>query len=204
MALNDEIVPGETPLTADDLHGLKLPLVKTRAQLSAIEGANILSGKEWALASRTTRMPEMLSTEYMQELHRQMLSDVWKWAGKIRSAELQNAFASSVPDIRPHLTGLYSDAVQFWLDDERMHGDEFAVRVHHRVVKVHPFRNGNGRFSRLLADLVLEKHFRLPPFTWGGNGQLGNGDPNRKAYLEGLKAADKGEYRPLLELCRST
>lgn len=38
MALIGENVPGETPLTDQDLQGLELPLLKTRAQLSAVEG----------------------------------------------------------------------------------------------------------------------------------------------------------------------
>jgi hypothetical protein len=49
MALIDEPIPGETPLTIEDLRGLKLPFVRTRAQLSAVEGPNIVSGKQWAL-----------------------------------------------------------------------------------------------------------------------------------------------------------
>lgn len=202
MALAGDLVPGETPLTDEDLQGLKLPFVKTRAQLSAVEGPNILSGKQWALASSTTRVPNMLSIDYMQELHRRMLGEVWEWAGQVRSSDLQNAFASTVPDIRPHLAELYADAVECWLKDDQMSPDEIAVRVHHRVVKVHPFRNGNGRHSRLLADLILEKHFSRTPFTWGGTGQLGNSDPHRQEYLGGLKSADKGDYGPLLNLSR--
>jgi hypothetical protein len=72
------------------------------------------------------------------------------------------------------------------------------------IVKIHPFRNGNGRHSRLLADLLLDKHFRVAPFTWGGSAGLGNTDPNRQAYLHGLKAADKGDYASLLRLCRAS
>jgi fido (protein-threonine AMPylation protein) len=82
--------------------------------------------------------------------------------------------------------------------------EEFAVRLHHRVVKIHPFRNGNGRHSRLLADLVLSKHFGIEPFTWGGSAQLGTGDPHRQPYLEGLKSADRGDYGPLMKLCRAS
>jgi Fic-DOC domain mobile mystery protein B len=163
-----------------------------------------LSALVRALNSRKSRMPGMLSIDYLQELHRQMLGEVWQWAGEIRANDLQNAFASPVPDIRPQLAMLYLDATEHWLQDDRMTPDEFTVRVHHRVVKVHPFRNGNGRHSRLLADLVLEKHFRLAPFTWGGNAGLGNTDPNRETYLEGLKAADKGDYEPLMKLCRAS
>ena len=73
MALIGELLPGETPLTEQDVQGLKLPLVKTRAQLNAVEGANILGGKQWALGSRNSRIPKMFTVEYVQELHRRML-----------------------------------------------------------------------------------------------------------------------------------
>ena len=201
MALIGEMVAGETSLTAEDLQGLRLSLMTTRSQLSAVEGPNIVSGKQWALNSRKSRIPEMLSIDYIQELHRQMLGEVWQWAGEIRSTELQNDFAAAVHDIRPELAKLYADAVEHWL--RQLSPDEFAVRVHHRVVKIHPFRNGNGRHSRLLADLLLERHFKLEPFTWGGNALLSDSDPNRPAYLDGLKVADKGDYRQLLALCRA-
>jgi Fic-DOC domain mobile mystery protein B len=202
VALIGEGVVGETPLTAEDLLGLKLPLVTTRGELSAVEGPNIVSGKQWALNSRRSRMPQMLGINYILELHRQMLAEVWQWAGQIRSTDLQNAFAAPVHDIRPELAKLQADAVEHWLSD--MSADEFAVRVHHRVVKIHPFRNGNGRHSRLLADVLLERHFRLAPFTWGGNAELTSSDPHRPAYLDGLKAADKGDYGPLMALCRAS
>jgi Fic-DOC domain mobile mystery protein B len=204
MALIDEPIHGETPLSNEDLRGLKLPFVKTREQLSAVEGPNIVSGKQWALKSRTSRVPDVLTVEYQLELHRRMFNDVWEWAGEIRSTELQNAFAASVPDIRPQLSNLYKDAVEYWLTDERMTADEFAVRVHHRVVKIHPFRNGNGRHARLLADVLLSRHFSTEPFTWGGDAQLGTGDRDRQTYLEGLKAADGGDYGPLMRLCRAS
>ena len=152
MALIGETVDGETPLTAAELQGLKLPFVKTRAHLNTVEAANILTAKQWAMRSRMARLPHMLTADFLQALHRRMFGDVWDWAG----------------------------------------------------VKIHPFRNGNGRHSRLTADLVLEKHFNRPPFTWGGNADLGNGDVHRPAYLAALKAADQGNYALLLQLCRSS
>jgi Fic-DOC domain mobile mystery protein B len=204
VALIGDIIVGETPLTEQDLLEIRLPLIKTRAQLSAVEGPNIVSGKQWALRSTKSRIPDMLSIDYLQELHLRMLGEVWNWAGQIRSIELQNEFASPVHDIRPQLAVLYKDAVEYWLSDGRMSPDEFAVRVHHRVVKAHPFRNGNGRHSRLLADILLAKHFRREPLTWGGTAELGSSDPSRQIYLDSLKAADKGDYGPLMKLCRKT
>lgn len=203
MALIGEVIAGETPLTADDVQGLKLPLIKTRGQLNVVEGANIVAAKEWAMKSRLARMPNMLTIHFLQTLHRRMFGDVWRWAGEIRASELQNEFASPPANIRPDLLNLYTDVAGHWLKDKLMSADEFAARVHHRIVKIHPFRNGNGRHSRLIADLVLERHFGRPPFTWGGNANLGNDDAHRPAYLAALKAADKGDYAALLALCRA-
>jgi fido (protein-threonine AMPylation protein) len=106
-------------------------------------------------------------------------------------------------NIRPDLLNMYKDAVECWLRDRNLSADELAARVHHRVVKIHPFRNGNGRHSRLIADVILERHFGRPPFTWGGDTSLGNGDLYRQEYLAALKAADQGNYAPLLQLCRA-
>ena len=198
-----DVVEGETPLSEEDLQGIKHPLIKTREQLSALEGPNILNGRLWALRARVSQLPHMLSVDYLCLLHQQMLGDVWEWAGTIRNTQLGNAFASSVPDIRPHLNGLYADAIEYWLKDEQITPDEFAVRVHHRVVKIHPFRNGNGRHSRLLADVILERHFGRASFTWGGNASLGKTDPNRQTYLAALRSADQNDYGPLIALCRA-
>src|SRR2546430_8505567 len=64
---------------------------------------------------------------------------------------------------RPPRSTLFPYTTLFRSNDARMSPDEFAVRVHHRVVKVHPFRNGNGRHSRLLPDVLLAKHFGREP-----------------------------------------
>ena len=204
MALIGDVAEGETPLSEEDLRSLKLPLIKTREDLTAVEGPNILSGKLWALDSPMSRSSRMLTVEYLETLHQKMLGDVWGWAGALRTTDLGNAFASSAANIRPDLLCLYHDAIDYWLVDERMDPDEFALRVHHRVVKIHPFQNGNGRHSRLLADLILDKHFKRSPFTWGGNALLGNTDPNRPAYIAALRSADRNDYEPLKKLCRAT
>jgi fido (protein-threonine AMPylation protein) len=81
--------------------------------------------------------------------------------------------------------------------------EEIAIRLHHRVVQIHPFRNGNGRHSRMLADLALVKHFKAKPLPWGGN-TLGRSDPRRDEYLEAVRAADLNNYKPLLAFCRSS
>jgi fido (protein-threonine AMPylation protein) len=74
--------------------------------------------------------------------------------------------------------------------------------MHHRLVFIHPFPNGNGRLSRFYADLPLTRHFKQKPLTWGG-GQLDNQDPRRQQYLEALRAADNHNYFGLIAFATS-
>ncbi len=80
--------------------------------------------------------------------------------------------------------------------------DEICVRLHHGLVAIHPWRNGNGRHARLLADrlaLALEQ----PTFTWGGGPDLTARTDTRAIYLSALKSADAGDFQPLLSFARA-
>jgi len=54
----------------------------------------------------------------------------------------------------------------FWVEHETLGPDEIGTRFHHALVQVHPFPNGNGHWSRLMAD-VLVVGLGRPRFTWG-------------------------------------
>jgi fido (protein-threonine AMPylation protein) len=54
----------------------------------------------------------------------------------------------------------------FGLLDSDSHVD-MAVRFHHGLVQIHPFPNGNGRHTRLMADLLLENVFGETRLGWG-------------------------------------
>lgn len=79
--------------------------------------------------------------------------------------------------------------------------DEIVARFSHRLVFIHPFANGNGRHSRLMANLMLVD-LGAPRFSWGSN-DLQHPDEVRKRYLEALRRADAGDFAPLLVFARS-
>jgi fido (protein-threonine AMPylation protein) len=60
------------------------------------------------------------------------------------------------------------DDAQYSIDHQSYPADELAVRFHHRLVAVHPFPGGNGRWSRLAGDLlVIERHvFHVASGLW--------------------------------------
>ena len=83
MALTGTHAPDATPLTEEDIRGLKLASIATQGELNEAEAQNILRGQEWALRSRTRALSDMLSDKYLLRLHKEMFGDVWKWAGNI-------------------------------------------------------------------------------------------------------------------------
>jgi fido (protein-threonine AMPylation protein) len=90
----------------------------------------------------------------------------------------------------------------FWMERGTFTLDEAALRLHHRLVKVHPFPNGNGRHARLWCDTLLRQQGR-PPFAWRSR-ELDQVGEARHAYVGALQAADGSDYEPLFTLYLSS
>lgn len=189
--------PGQTPIAAAELDGL-IPPLSTQAELNDWEETNIIEGKQWALEHRTAIGMELLSADYMKELHRHMFDQTWRWAGKFRVTDKN----IGVPfyKIAIELQTLLDDA-SYWIKNEAFQPDELAVRLHYRLVSIHLFPNGNGRHARLVADILVTKLGR-PAFTWGSTTFAGAGEARSK-YLRALRDADQGDYAPLIVFARS-
>ena len=77
---------------------------------------------------------------------------------------------------------------------------EQAAHLHHRAVLIHPFLNGNGRWSRLLANIWLK--LNKQPLTEWPEEVIGETSVIRDEYLTAVQAADSGDYAPLIDLHR--
>ena len=185
---------GATPLAPQDQRGLRQSWIVTRDDLNQAEQANILAGRAWALRSRVA----LTTAPYLARLHRQMFGDVWTWAGKWRTTETNIGVLPYEISVRLRQ---FLDSVDYWLANETYPGDELAARFHHGLVLIHPFTNGNGRHSRLAADLMC-RQLGLAPFTWGRT-SLDSIGATRTTYLSALRAADRHDLAPLLAFVRS-
>ena len=183
-----------TPLTEEEKRELKLSYIATRAELNAAEQENIASGQAWAFA----RKREVLSEEFVRELHRRMLGDVWRWAGRFRTSPRNIGIDHW--DIPVQLRSLLDD-VRVWTEKKVYPPDEIAVRFHHRLTQIHPFPNGNGRHARLMADLLVVQ-LGGQSFTWG-SGSLRDAGDLRRRYIDALHAADRHDIALLLAFARS-
>ncbi len=185
---------GATPLTPEEMRDLIPTHISFRSELNSAEQANILRAQNWALARRR----DLLEVKFIQELHRRMFSDVWRWAGRFRTSPRNIGIDHWL--ISVELRRLLDDA-RAWLELESYSADELALRFHHRLVFIHPFPNGNGRHARLMADLLILRQGQ-PRFTWG-SASLHQPGLARKQYLDALRAADRHDIAPLLAFSRA-
>lgn len=190
---------GATPIEPEDLEGLIPTFVSTRADLNQVEYENIAASLPWALQQARIGQPlRLLGFSFVRSLHRRMFGDVWTWAGELRRRETN----LGVPphQILPQATAALDDA-RYWHEQNVFSVDERAARIHYRLVRVHPFHNGNGRCTRLIADLYLVS-VGAPIFTWG-SGVLDQRDETRRTYINALELAEGDGCAALLAFARS-
>jgi Fic-DOC domain mobile mystery protein B len=190
---------GATPLEPEDLEGLIPDFVATRADLNQVELENIIKALPWARRQARTLGPEgILDYGFMLALHRRMFGDVWTWAGSQRQRVTNIGVEPFLIATQSRL--LFDDA-KLWHAQKVFDPDELAARIHCRLVSVHPFPNGNGRCTRMMADLYLTC-IGAEPFAWGDTSLDVDGS-SRNAYISALvTAATSGEYADLIRFAR--
>lgn len=156
---------GQTQLHPDEAQGLKLHWVATRGDLNDAEGANIFTAMRWSAREIRKKNVTVPSEDFLRQLHARMFGEVWEWAGRFRHTERNIGVAPH--QIAMQLRQLF-DNVGAWQEFGTYPLDEQAARLHHQLTWIHPFPNGNGRCSRVMADLFLQSH-GVKPFTWGAD-----------------------------------
>ncbi|WP_428026432.1 mobile mystery protein B [Arcobacter sp.] len=185
----------------DDISGLKLD-TSTQYTIEEIyihEAKNITKATLKYLSTTPTKKTAPFTYEWFLELHKEMFGDVWDWAGKLRTVELSIGVKAYM--VAMELKKLVDD-LEFWDKNKTFSTVEIASRLHHRAVQIHPFRNGNGRWSRMLANIYLKQN-GLDATKWNEN-LLSKDNPHRDDYINALKKADNGDYSALIEMQGNT
>jgi len=198
MGLNLEYINGQTPLNEDEKDGLLIPAIAIRSELDEFEQQNIEEAIQWIL-TRSLKPETIFSEKFILNLHKRMYGNVWAWAGKFRRTNKNLGIDKFKIPIA--LKILLED-VTYWVENSTYTPDEIAIRFKHRLVSIHCFANGNGRHSRLMADLIVDKIFKKPMFSWGTNNLVKQND-SRTNYIKAVKEADSNNYLPLLAFARS-
>ncbi len=188
--MNARAPDGATPVDVDEARALIPSHVTTQTELNEWEHDNIIEGERWAFARRRR---DLLTEGFLKRLHKRMFGATWKWAGQWRTTEKNIGIA---PERIPEAVRQLLQDVAAQLEAHSYPIREIAARLHHRLVQIHPFPNGNGRVARTFTDLLLYSHGE-ERFRWGEGNLVADGTV-RDRYVAALRAADGRDYGPLL------
>jgi len=153
---------GETPVDPEDLDALTdaardvVGDAPTKADLYDLE-ATVLAEVSDELVERVADgvlgLDDLLADHFVRELHGKLYSAIWTWGGRFRTRELNLGVAPEqiATELRSSL-----DTIRWrWEHTADWSARELGIAVHAETVRIHPFIDGNGRTTRLLADLVF-------------------------------------------------
>lgn len=183
---------GATPLTLDDLRGLKFKHVTTKAELDQLEQANLEEGLLWLTKQKQLGV---LTEDFLRTLHKKLFGQVWEWAGVFRRTE-KNIGVDPI-QISTQLRLLLDDT-KYWIENEIFYPKEIAARFHHKLVYIHLFANGNGRHARIATDALLKYALHTEGVDWEKDFSLQRMNIRRSNYIKALKEADTGNFELLL------
>lgn len=198
MGLELEYEDGQTPLNEEEKEGLLIKSITTHDELNEHEQLNIEEAIKWLLAARLKK-EKILTEEFIKKLHKKMFGRVWAWAGEFRRSE-KNIGVKWI-NIKVDLKALINDT-NYWIDNAVYSPDEIAIRFKHRLVNIHCFPNGNGRHSRIMADIIIESIFEKEIFSWNQSNMVKAND-TRRAYISAIREGDKGNIVPLIDFARN-
>jgi fido (protein-threonine AMPylation protein) len=170
-----------------------LGLAESINSLSEYEDA-VADGSILATSWLQSEQPDCLSSVTAQRVHWLTFQAAHPWAGNFRTqrevATVAGFVAADAWRIEREF-GLLQRQISEWPADplfsqQQAHAIQAAF-FHVRFERVHPFRDGNGRVGRALLSEYLR---RFGDFH-------GAGAFDRTQYFEALRAANRGELRPL-------
>ena len=184
--------------TLDDVSGLIPLYITTRKELYEAEFVNVSEATTYYLLNITRKNKFEIDRECLFSLHKKMFEKVWSWAGKKRTSNKNiGVQAYKIDEEIQKLIGDYD----FWRQ-EKLELIETVAKLHHRLVWIHPFEGGNGRWSRLATNLIYYKNTKRMMKWPEEELQLKNKSTFREQYLAALREADKGHYASLVALLK--
>ena len=198
MGLELKYEDGQTPLSEEEKEGLLIRSITTHGELDEHEQLNIEEAIKWIINSKFKK-DKILTEKFIKTLHKKMLGNVWSWAGEFRKSE-KNIGVEWV-NIGIELRTLLNDT-NYWIENGTYAPDEIAIRFKHRLVNIHCFPNGNGRHSRIMADILIEFIFAKQIFSWNQSNMV-KADETRKEYIRSIREGDKGDISHLIKFARN-
>ena len=189
-----EFQPGSRGRVLRNLRGITKKTDMDRAEFDALLKVQGSYLKRIGPATRFT-------ADIIRDMHRRWLGGVYSWAGSYRTVELQKGSFRWPPAFRveQNMLALEKGLLRTHTPCRAENLSRVARRiaeVHGELLLIHPFRDGNGRLARWLADLMaLQAGLPVPKYDFEGRAQ----NRRREGYLTAVTRAYVQDYEALAE-----
>jgi|SRR5690606_18386189 len=174
-------------------------VLKNRLGITSLEDMNeaelVLLQKLYVSVLQEHLPPGRISTLHLKRWHRRWLGNVYEWAGQYRSVNMsKDGFPFAPASQLVRLMQLFdTQYLARYTPCSHMRTDELVEAIaviHVEFILMHPFREGNGRISRLLADVMAVQAGREPLdySCW---------EENRKGYIAAIQQGMECDYEPM-------
>jgi Fic-DOC domain mobile mystery protein B len=194
MGIKDKLNKSDDQTLLHDMSGLIPEHITTREELFRVEFENINQAVLKYLVRKPSGRLAPFDYSWLLKLHQEMFGDVWQWAGKIRKNDLNIGVASH--RVAEELQRFVGD-FNAW-NEYQHNAIEISAKIHHRLVWIHPFLNGNGRWARMASNIFLYQK-EIPLVQWPEE-ELFIQSHFKTKYVQALKQADMNNYEALVAL----
>jgi cell filamentation protein len=192
--LEGEFEPGSRDKVLRNKLGIRTIPEMDQAEYNALEEA-----QERYLDIVTDKT--VFTAEFIRNMHRDWLGGIYAWAGSYRTVEMSKGGftwppASRVADNMDRFeANLLKPKTPFRKSTPREAAEDLAI-LHAELLLIHPFREGNGRLARWLAELMcLQAGLNRPDYGFDVPGN----EAVHARYLEAVTKGYEQDYRALAD-----
>ena len=165
--------------------------IKGKSLKEHLEAKNHYEALEFIFGLVEHDKHQTISEHLIRELQNLIIGSIdTSIAGTYRTVEVAITASDHQPPLAAEVPSKMAELVKWFIQSQsKPNTIELAAILHHKLVNIHPFVDGNGRTARLMMNiLLLQAGFPLVII-------LKN---DRKKYYETLSAADHGNYKPFV------
>jgi len=187
--VEDQYMPGSDGKVLKNLRN-----ITTRREIERIETERLFEVTDQFLDEFDKN--RRFSAEDISEMHRRWLGSVYEWAGKYRQVMMSKGnFMFAAPAHIPRLMADFEREILVKYTPCTFKSRQNLVIalaiVHTELILIHPFREGNGRVSRLLA-ILMALQAGLPFLDFSGFEK-----ERREEYFNAVRYGLDRNYEPM-------
>lgn len=147
-----------------------------------------------------SQLPQELTIQLIKTWHRKWLGPIYEWAGQFRAVYLSKenfvfANAELIPKLMLNMEVNYFSRFSELQNLDSQALVSYMAETHVEFILIHPFREGNGRLSRLILDVIAVKagYYPMDYSLW---------DENKDYYFKSIQAGLSGNINHMKRLVK--